>query len=344
MHHVFLDANSYLGFYSLGRGDIDELTKLAELVELSRIVLLLPTQVVDEVRRNRSRVVAERLRPLQEARLQVSVPQMALGDPTANALKKCVAETQRVHSRLLDELRQSARERTMPADILIERLFLSASVLVDSQAVEKATRRKALGNPPGKGGLLGDGVNWEVLLARAPANDDLCFVSADGDFSSPLDPTVMDEYLVAEWTQRKQADIQYFRDIKQLLDDKFPQIRLASDVRKYFLIDALIQSSSFAESHDLVAQLLHYDSFNQEEALRLLSGGLENNQVRWLAQDEDVVMLLSKVLSPHRGALPKSLVDRWDYLMAGRGYAYGGVPTDEDLLRPPPEPVDDPLF
>lgn len=345
MHHVFLDSNSYLGFYSLARGDIGELTKLAELVEMKKHTLLLPSQVIDEVRRNRAKVVSERIKPLQDARLQVTVPQMALGSETANMLKKCVAETQRVHSRLLDELRQAARAETMPADTLIERLFQSAALLSDSQAVEKASRRKALGNPPGKGNSLGDGVNWEVLLARAPSNDELCFVSADGDFSSALDITVMDEYLVAEWTQRKQSGIQYYRDIKQFLDDKFPQIRLASDVRKYFLIDSLIESLSFAQSHAIVGELNQYASFNQEEALRLLTGGLENNQVRWLAQDEDVASLLRKVLSPHRSALPKALVDRWQYVMAGRGSAYGGVPTDEDLLRPPPEPLDEePLF
>lgn len=341
MHNVFLDANSYLGFYSLAQSDIDELSKLADLVELKKLALLLPTQVMDEVRRNRVKVVAERIKPLQESRLQVSIPQMLLGCNTATELQQRVAETQRVHSRLLNEMRNAAKNGAMPADVLIKRLFASASVLMDRQAVDRANRRKALGSPPGKGNSLGDAVNWEILLTQAPNHEELCFVSADGDFSSALDVTTMDEYLLEEWERRKQSTINYYRDIKQFLDEKFPQIRLASDVRKYFLIDALIQSQSFAESHAIVGELNHFASFSTDEALRLLSGALENNQVRWLARDADVGELLAKVLNPHKTALPKPLVSRWEYVMSGKGYAYGGVPTDEEMVRPVPEVTDD---
>jgi hypothetical protein len=337
VHQVFLDSNSYLGFYSLTQQDVDELAKVAQLIELGKLKLLLPTQVSDEVRRNRAKVVAERIKPLQDARLQVSVPQMVLGSPTAEVVRKCVADAQRHHSTLLAELRTAAADRTLPADILIERLFRSASVLKDTDAADRASRRKSLGNPPGKGSSLGDGVNWEILLTQAPKGEPLCFVSADGDFASALDAAVLDEYLAEEWMVKKMSGIEYYRDIKLFLDDKFPQIRIASDVRKYFLIDSLIKSMSFAQSHAIVAELNHYDSFTQDEALRLLSGGMENDQVRWLAQDEDVAEILGKVLGPHRNALPKPLVTRWDYIMAGRGLAYGRVPTEEELAKPPRE-------
>jgi hypothetical protein len=216
--------------------------------------------------------------------------------------------------------------------------------VADPDAIAKAGQRKALGKPPGKGSSLGDAVNWEVLLSTVPKNSDVCFVSADGDFSSPLDSESMDEYLVDEWKQLKNSQIRYHRDIKQFLDSVFPQIRLASDVRKYFLIGSLIESTSFADSHGIVASLNQYESFTAEEARRLLSGGMENSQVRWLAQDEDVAALLAKVLAPHRADLPKPLVDRWDYVASNRGLPYGPVPTDDDLVRPAPVLQDDPLF
>jgi hypothetical protein len=266
---------------------------------------------------------------------------MALGTTTANELKNSAAETQKAHTRLLQELHQHAKNNTLPADKLIDRIFKAASTVDDPQAFQNASRRKSLGNPPGKGSSLGDGINWEILLACAPHGEDLCLVSADGDFASPLDAAVMDEYLVGEWTTQKQSDVEYYRDIKQFLDDKYPLIRLVSDVRKYFLIDSLIESESFAQSHAVAAELNRYDSFTQEEALRLLSGGMENNQVRWLACDEDVVRLLRKVLNPHRSVLPKFLVDQWDYVMAGRGNAYGPPPTEYEFMQPTDESVDD---
>ena len=46
MHRLFLDSNSYLGFYSLTEKDINQLAKLAELLELGKLTLLLPTQVI----------------------------------------------------------------------------------------------------------------------------------------------------------------------------------------------------------------------------------------------------------------------------------------------------------
>jgi hypothetical protein len=94
---IFLDANTFLGFYSLTPADISELEKLVELVKLKKVRLLLPTQVINEVARNRSKVIAERLKPLRESRLQVSIPQM-VEKPEADALRKAVAEAQRAHT------------------------------------------------------------------------------------------------------------------------------------------------------------------------------------------------------------------------------------------------------
>jgi len=338
---LFLDSNSYLGMYSLSGKDIEQLQRFAELVEMGKIKLLLPTQVIDEVRRNRARVVADRLKALEDARINAPIPQMATDFETSKKLKAALAAAHQAHAELVGELREKAQTKELPADLLLERLFKAAEVLTDASAVDRASQRKALGNPPGKGNSLGDGVNWEILLSQCPNDRDLHLVSADGDFSSPLDQSMFDDFLGEEWTWRKDSQISYYRDIKQFLDVKFPQIRLASDVRKYFLIESLIESGSFLETHNIVAQLISYGSFTVDEATRLLTGALENNQVRWLARDEDVKQLLHLAIRPHRNALPKSLVDKWDYLIAGRGLAYGPVPTPEDIAAPDPEPVDD---
>jgi hypothetical protein len=224
-----------------------------------------------------------------------------------------------VHTQLLADLSAAAQQGELPADKLIADLFAHATKLDEPSALQRAQVRKSLGNPPGKGGSIGDGVNWETLLAHAAQLEDLHFVSADGDFASALDPNVFDEFLANEWARAKRSDCNLYNDIKSFLDKVFPQIRLASDVRKHFLIDALVSSENFASSHRIVAELNHYDAFSAEEASRLLNGALENTQVRWLATDDDVKALIQKVLDPHRAALAKGLVDRWDYLLAGAG-------------------------
>jgi hypothetical protein len=259
---------------------------------------------------------------------------MAERTPQADALRAAAADTQRSHTKLLAELTSEVQQGTLPADKLIARLFAEGTALNDQRALQAAQQQKALGNPPGKGSSIGDGVNWETLLVHGTQFEDLHFVSADGDFASALGADAFDEYLANEWARSNLSDVEFYRDIKSFLDKVYPQIRLASDVRRYFLIDALVSSASFASSHATVAELGQYDAFSVDEATRLLSGGLENTQVRWLARDDDLKKLLRKVIDPHRAALPKRLVDSWDYLLAGRGDAYGPVPSDVDITAP----------
>ncbi len=331
LDNLFLDANSYLGFYSLSPADIQELGKLDKLIELKKLALYLPDQVRDEVRRNRARVIAQLIKPVRDGRVQVPSPPFLTKHPEAEALKKALTEAQGAHSKLLAELDTAAREGTFPADELIRSLFNRAHRVAAPKAFELASQRKALGRPPGKGASLGDAINWETLLQHVPNGEDLCFVTADGDFASPLDESRLDEYLLDEWLKTKKSTIRFYPDIKSFLEDTFPQIHLASDVRKYFLIESFVESGSFPSTHAVAAELAKFDSFTLSEASRILSEGLENSQVRWLARDDDVKALIGKVLGPHRSALPKGLIAKWDYLMSEHAPAYGPTPSDEDL-------------
>ena len=331
MHNLFLDANSYLGFYSLSPADVLELAKLEDLIGFGKLTLYLPDQVQDEVRRNRARVVAHLIKPVRDGRVQVPSPPFLATNQQADALKKALTEAQKAHSKLLEELDDSARDGTFPADARIGTLFKKAQKISEPNAFALASQRKALGRPPGKGGSLGDAVNWETLLRHVPRGQDLCFVTADGDFASPLEGSRLDEYLLDEWYKSKKSTIHFYRDIKSFLESTFPQIHLASDVRKYFLIEALVESGSFAGTHSAVAELAKFDSFSLNEASRILAVSLENSQVRWLARDDDVKELIGKVLGPHRSALPRPLVAKWDYLISDAAPSYASPPTDEEV-------------
>jgi hypothetical protein len=332
MQQLFLDANTYLGFYYLTPSEIHELTKLVDLLRYKKINLLLPGQVEDEVRRNRETRIEAALKPLADARLQVPLPALAERTTTGDALKKSLSETNRARQQLLTELLTQAENHQLPADRLVSSLMVLAQRIPDKAVFVSAAQRKALGNPPGKGQSLGDALNWEAMLATVPLGTELCFVSADRDFASPLDDSRLHEFLLEEWTRLKGSRIHFYREIKSFFQAKYPDIHLSSDVRKYFLIDELVNSPNFMVSHDVVGQLLAYESFTLGEAQRILTGGMENSQVRWLAQDPDVVELLEKILGPHGAALPKSLVDRWRYVMSGVGHPYGPAPTEADVI------------
>ena len=333
MQQLFLDANTYLGFYFLTPREIDELAKLVDLLRYKKINLLLPGQVEDEVRRNREVRIEAALKPLADARLQVSLPALAERTSSGDALKKSLSDTSKARQQLLTELLTQAENHQLPADRLVAGLMALSQRIPDKAVFASAAQRKALGNPPGKGQTIGDALNWEAMLATVPHGVDLCFVSADRDFASPLDDSRLHEFLQEEWIRLKGSTIHFYREIKSFFQAKYPNIHLSSDVRKYFLIEELISSPSFVDTHNVVGQLSVYDSFTLGEAQRILSGGMENSQVRWLARDPDVGGFLNEVIAPHRAALPKSLVDRWQFVMSGRGYPYGPAPTDEDIAR-----------
>jgi len=92
-----------------------------------------------------------------------------------------------------------------------------------------------MGNPPGKkkGATIGDEVNWEALLEEVPNGADLHFVSSDSDYAAAMDPYRFDPFLDKEWTSKKdESAIVFYKSIEAFFKAKYPQIHLASDVKK----------------------------------------------------------------------------------------------------------------
>src|SRR5215213_9914891 len=72
--NLFLDSNIWLALYDSPRKDLEELGKLVGLVEKGRVALLLPDQVVNEVRRNRDKKIANDIQELRNEILLEEVP------------------------------------------------------------------------------------------------------------------------------------------------------------------------------------------------------------------------------------------------------------------------------
>lgn len=330
---AFLDSNVYLGLFRLPAKDLAELGKLVKVAEGGLLTLYLPDQVLQEVRRNRARVIAEFITPLHEATFAAQLPEMYRDSEEYKQLAESVSASKQARDQILIRLRSEARTESLPADLLLQKLFTCSTQIACDEVVELGRTRHALGHPPGKKGSLGDAVNWEALLQAAPRKATLNLVTNDSDFVSPLDREQPNEYLRQEWAERKCGKLVLYRNLPDFLKDRFATIQLTTNLRKASLIEELVASESFEQTHAVVAKLQRYSEFELDEANRMLEGGLENDQIRWLANDDDVHGLFRRLIHAHRPHLPKLLVAKWDLLLAGRIAAYASIPSDAKAKR-----------
>ena len=77
MIHLFIDTNVFLSFFHLTSEDLEELKKLAALIDSGEIQLILPEQVENEFVRNRGAKIADAMRALKDAKFNISFPLFA---------------------------------------------------------------------------------------------------------------------------------------------------------------------------------------------------------------------------------------------------------------------------
>jgi hypothetical protein len=191
-------------------------------------------------------------------------------------------------------------EQSLKADQLLKSLFIKATRVKRSDAVvERARRRMELGNPPGKAGSLGDAINWESLLAGVPEAQDIYLIADDGDWASALDRYQFKSFLFNEWAVRKKACVFYYRRLSSFFKERFPEIKLASELEKELAIRKFAKSSSFSTTHAAVAKLSQIGEFTPVQANEIVGAALSNSQIGWIATDDDVKQFLAAVIDKH---------------------------------------------
>jgi hypothetical protein len=295
--NLFIDTNIFLNFYHYSEDDLEELKKLVVVLEQKKASLLLPEQVVDELRRNREAKIAQGLKSLREQTLALRFPEFCKHFQEFPQLRSLQKEYSNLHGELLQAVMKGIEKEDLLADHTIKALFQEARELpISPEVVERARTRGDRGNPPGKSGSLGDAIIWELLLEHAPASEDLHFISDDRDFSSPLNPAALDGFLAAEWESAKASQVLFYKTVSALFRQHFPEITLASEAEKDLLIRDLANSGSFARTHATVAKLRGFSEFTTDQASAIVDAALSNSQVGWILGDPDVRALLTSVV------------------------------------------------
>jgi predicted nucleic acid-binding protein len=208
MINLFIDTNIFLSFYHLTSEDLEELKKLAVLIEKKEIRLFTTDQVRNEFTRNRGSKIVDAMRKLQDAKFNLSFPLFAKDYQEYAELRDLMKKADALHAELIKKIKYHAELDELSADKLVTELFGKAeSIPVTDELYLEALMRIRLGNPPGKEGSMGDAVNWECLLKGIPDQENLYLVSGDKDFRSQLSEGEVSEFLDEEWSRKKKSSL-----------------------------------------------------------------------------------------------------------------------------------------
>ncbi len=212
--NLFIDTNVFLSFFHLSNDDLEELHKLAVLLENKQITLWLPDQVKNEFFRNRENKIFEAVKKLNEQRSKPQFPQICKDYDEYPEIRELRKNYDQKLSALIEKVNKDISERTLKADQQIAELFSKATVINNSEPlVSKARIRMDVGNPPGKNGSLGDAINWEALLENVPNQEKLYLIADDKDYFSVLDENKPKDFLRDEWLFRKNSETIFYRRV-----------------------------------------------------------------------------------------------------------------------------------
>ncbi len=290
---IFIDTNVYLKFYHYSNDELEELRKLIVLIEQEEITLYVPRQVYNEFTRNREVKIADALKTFKEDKLNNSFPIFLKEYPEYELMKKAIAEYQKNKKIVLDNIKIAIESNSLKADEIINELFEKAALIeATDELINSAKVRFDLGNPPGKNNSYGDALNWETLLQKTELNEDLIFISDDKDYFSEIDNTKFNKYLEKEWESLKNSKIIFYKSISEFFKNKYPNIKLASDLQKDVYIERLENSNTFRDSRYNLHKLSKFVDFTSDQTNSIFFQTFSNSQLYWISEDEDINEIL----------------------------------------------------
>lgn len=308
--NLFIDTNVFLSFYHLSNDDLEEIHKLAVLLDKGDVKLWLPEQVKDEFKRNRENKISDALKKLKEQQKKPQFPQICKDYDEYSEIRDLQKEYGKKLSTLIKKVSDDVKSRSLKADEKILELFEKANVIKTSkELVEIARFRMDVRNPPGKDGSLGDAINWEALLDMVPDDEDLYLVADDKDYYSVLDENTIKDFLSDEWNEKKNSQVSFYRRLSQFFKEHYPDIKLATELEKELAIKSLVNSGNFASTHSAVAKLAKYAEFNKSQSNELAQVAISNSQINWIICDTDVYDFYKSLIENHGEDIEDELLE-----------------------------------
>ncbi len=295
MKNLFLDSNIWLSLYDFSSDDLEQFSKLKELIDKD-IRLFIPMQTRNEIQRNRDAKIKGALSRFEK--FEFAFPAFCKSYSEYPGFSHDFNELKRKHKAWCDKIHDDIKRQDLAADRVIHELLEMCPVIeCPPELIRAAEIRFKAGNPPGKDNKLGDAINWECLLSSVPDGEDLFFISGDKDFRSVVDDNSFNLFLKEEWSKRKHSRIIFFVSLLSFLKAHVQEIELQTEQQKEELIAGLFDSHNFQTTHAVIRSLREYHDWSAQQIDDLCSAAINNTQVSWILEDEDVFDFYEDLLS-----------------------------------------------
>lgn len=307
--YVFLDAQIWLDLYHYSNDDLNQFSKLHDMVGTD-VQLILTEQIIDEVNRNRENKIKDALSQFKT--ISIKVPNICKGYDSYQTLQETIKSLTRIHKELLKNIETDIVTGELHADKVMQKIFDKVEIIKRTEEIiNEAVLRYNIGNPPGKDKSFGDAINWETLLQVVPDNEDLFFVSSDKDYRSVIDDSSMKKFLLDEWKKAKGSSIYFYTSLTAFLNEHIKVIDLKAENLKNSTIEILRSSGSFAKTHTVIAKLSLYASWTEEQIIELLRIADDNSQVYGIIQDDDVKEFYKQIIKGKESKLLEDETLHW---------------------------------
>ena len=313
---LFIDTNILLSCYAFNQEDLEELSKLADLVATGQVTLLITDQILDEFYRNRERRIEGALKSFYGQTFNPQLPQICQDYSEITQLRKTLQEYEQAHSAMVAKISIDIKAKNLPADRILRYLFEKGTKLaIDSVVIDRARLRMSVGNPPGKNNSLGDAINWECLLVAVPDQTDLFMISGDKDYSSAFSEDDLSEFLRDEWERRKQSTIHFYRRLSGFCQEQLPTIGIANLRDRDFLVRELASSQSLADVQKYISKLRSYPEFTAAQVNGMVVTLFQNQRVAWAIADDEIRSFWLDLVSRYNQYLDPATLDQLRVLL-----------------------------
>lgn len=181
MYKIFIDTNIILDFYRINnKNSINEILK--EIKKYKKYFIS-TKQSQDEFLRNRDRTITDFIEEIKKQNYKVHINNVIATLDSYTEYHDSIIKANTNTRKIIEELNKLIEN---PDIDLIYKIYLDLNETAynrTNEIIERAYRRKIIGNPPtSKKETCGDEIIWETLLDCC--NDDLIIVSRDSTFST----------------------------------------------------------------------------------------------------------------------------------------------------------------